>query len=547
MRHTFQTLAEVFNYSTDKYAKRPAYKLIDGDQSYTYASFSDTCRRISRTLSNFGINSGDKVAIFSQNMPNWSVAFFAITAFGRIAVPMLTELSENEITNILRHSDAKAIFVSRRLLSKVPGALLDGMHIVIATDDLSIIQSAPDSYTCDGTISSPLPDDVACLIYTSGTTGAAKGVMLTHKNFCVNIRASWDAHHVRRRDVFLSILPLAHTYEMSIGMLYPFAVGALVNYLNRPPTPSILIPNFKKIRPTCMLAVPLVIEKIYHSSIVPTIKASHFLSWLQRVSPTLLARLVGMRLRKTFGGRLCFFGVGGAKMDGEVEAFLGKAKFPYSIGYGLTETAPLIGYARVGQTCTGSWGHPAYGVQVRLDNVNPETGEGEIVAKGDCVMKGYYKDYKRTSQVIEPDGWFHTGDIASCDKKGRYFIKGRLGSVILGASGENIYPEEIEAVIDNIQDINESLVVERDGHLVALVHFNDNVLDWNYENQDRFIADLERRKQEIIDFVNTHVNRSSRIKEVEVEKQPFAKTATMKIKRFLYKEKKNNKAGEDNK
>lgn len=539
MKHNFQTLAEIFEYSTSKYAKRPAYYLIDGNQEYDYACFRDVCHRMSRQLSNFGINSGDKVAIFSQNMPNWAVAFFSITAFGRIAVPLLTELSENEITNILTHSEAKAIFVSERLLSKVPEKLLERMNLVIRLDDLSVIRTGPDAYTCDGTISSPLSDDVACLIYTSGTTGAAKGVMLTHKNFCVNIRSSWDAHKVRRHDVFLSILPLAHTYEMTIGMLYPFAVGALVNYLNRPPTPSILIPNFKKIRPTCMLSVPLVIEKIYRSSIVPTVEKSRFLSSLRKSSPLLLARLVGLRLKKTFGGRLKFFGIGGAKLDGEVEAFLRRAGFPYSIGYGLTETAPLIGYARVGETVVGSFGYPAYGTQMRLEDVNPETGEGEIVVKGDNVMKGYYKDYERTCRVLTPDGWFHTGDVASQDKKGRYHIKGRLGSVILGPSGENIYPEEIEAVLDNIKDINESLVVKRGGHLVALVHFNDNVLDWNYENQDRFLADLEKRKKAILDFVNSHVNRSSQIKEVEVEKQPFAKTATMKIKRFLYKDKKN--------
>ena len=540
MRHNFQTLAEVFDYATTKYSKRPAYGLIEGDQNYTYASFRETCRRLSRQLSNFGINSGDKVAIFSQNMPNWPVAFFAITAFGRIAVPLLTELTENEITNILTHSETKALFVSRRLYAKVPKDILDRMHIVIATDDLEILQTGEAAYTCDGSISNPLPDGVACLIYTSGTTGAAKGVMLTHKNFCVNIRASWDAHHVRRRDVFISILPLAHTYEMSIGMLYPFAVGAKVYYLMRPPTPSILLPNFKKYRPTCMLSVPLVIEKIYHASIVPTIRKSRFLRWLQKGFPLLLDRLVGLRLKKTFGGRLKFFGIGGAKLDGEVETFLRRARFPYSIGYGLTETAPLIGYARVGQTCVGSFGRPAYGVQLRLDNVNPETGEGEIVAKGDCVMKGYYKDYKRTCQVLSSDGWFRTGDVACRDRHGRFFIKGRLGSVILGPDGENIYPEEIESVINNIKDISESLVVKRDGHLVALVHFNDNVLDWNYDNHDRFISDLERRKKEILEFVNTHVSRSSRIKEVEVEEKPFDKTATMKIKRFLYKEKPKN-------
>ena len=539
MRHTFQSLSDVLNYCSAKYARRTAFSLIDGSQSYTYASFSETCLRISRELSNFGINAGDKVAILSQNSPNWPVALFSVTAFGRIAVPMLTELTVNEITNILVHSDSKALFVSRRLLPKVPEDILAKMHIVICTDDLSVIRAEDTAYTCDGYISSPLPDDLACIIYTSGTTGAAKGVMLTHKNFCANIYASWVAAPAYRRDVFLSILPLAHTYEMSVGMLYPFSVGARVCYINRPPTPSVLIPALKQIRPTMMLSVPLVIEKIYRSSIVPTIQKSKYLTWLQKVSPSLLCLLVGMKLKKTFGGRIHFFGIGGAKLDAEVEQFLGKAKFPYAIGYGLTETAPLICNANPHQTHLGTTGIAAAGVQIRLENKNPETGEGEIVVKGDNVMRGYYKDYNRTLQVLSPDGWFHTGDLATVDKRGRYSIKGRIGSVILGPSGENIYPEEIENVINNISDVCESLVVERDGHLIALVHFNDNVLDWDYENQDRFIEDLERRKQEILEFVNSHVNRNSRIKEVEVEKQPFVKTATMKIKRFLYKDNKN--------
>ena len=543
MRHNFQSLSDVLNYSSAKYARRTAFSLIDGSQSYTYASFNETCLRISRELSNFGINAGDKVAILSQNSPNWPVALFSVTAFGRIAVPMLTELTVNEITNILVHSDAKALFVSQRLLPKVPENILAKMHIVICTDDLSVIRAEDSAYTCDGYISNPLPDDLACIIYTSGTTGAAKGVMLTHKNFCANIYASWVAAPAYRRDVFLSILPLAHTYEMSVGMLYPFSVGARVCYINRPPTPSILVPALKQIRPTMMLSVPLVIEKIYRSSILPTIQKSKYLTWLKKFSPSLLCFLVGMRLKSTFGGRIHFFGIGGAKLDAEVEEFLGKAKFPYAIGDGLTETAPLICNANPSHTHLGTTGIAAAGVQIRLENVNPETGEGEIVVKGDNVMRGYYKDYNRTLQVLSPDGWFHTGDLATVDKRGRYSIKGRMGSVILGPSGENIYPEEIENVINNISDVSESLVVERDGHLVALVHFNDNVLDWNYENQDRFIEDLERRKQEILEFVNSHVNRNSRIKEVEVEKQPFVKTATMKIKRFLYGEKKdeNNK------
>ena len=537
MRHRFESLTDVFNYSIGKFAKRKAFCFADGSETLTYHEFGDRCRHLSEQLANFGINSGDRVAILSQNMPNWPVAYFAAVAFGRIAVPMLTELTPNEVGNIITHSEAKAAFVSKRLYDKIPAEVLAQLRIVFYTDDLSIARVGEEAYTCNGTISAPTPDDLACIIYTSGTSGAAKGVMLSHRNFVTNILEAWKAQHVYKKDVFLSILPLAHTYEMSIGMLYAFSHGAATYYLNRPPTPSVLIPSFSKIRPTVMLSVPLVIEKIYRASIVPTVQKSRFLTHLKKYFPALLYWLVGMRLKKTFGGRIKFFGIGGAKLDVEVEKFLKKARFPYAIGYGLTETAPLICNANPRQTHIGTTGIAAYGIQVRLENRDPETGEGEIVVKGDNVMRGYYKDYERTQSVFTKDGWFRTGDLASVDKRGRYSIKGRMGSVIIGPSGENIYPEEIESVINNINDISESLVVERNGRLVALVHFNDNVLDWNYENQDRFIEEMERRREEILKFVNERVNRSSRISDVEVEKEPFIKTATLKIKRFLYKEK----------
>ena len=538
MRHKFQTLTEVFNYSISKFAKRTSFCFSDGSDKYTYQEFGECCRRLSEQLANFGVNSGDRIAILSQNMPNWPIAYFSAVAFGRIAVPMLTELTPHEVGNIITHSEAKAAFVSKRLYDKIPEEVLSKLRIVFYTDDLSIARVGDEAYTCNGSLSAPTPDDLACIIYTSGTSGAAKGVMLSHRNFCANILEAWKAQPVNKHDIFLSILPLAHTYEMSIGMLYAFSHGAATYYLNRPPTPSVLIPSFSKIRPTIMLSVPLVIEKIYRSSIVPTVEKSRFLSHLKKYFPALLYWLVGMRLKKTFGGRIKFFGIGGAKLDIEVEKFLKKAHFPYAIGYGLTETAPLICNANPRQTHLGTTGIAAYGVQVRLENRDPETGEGEIVVKGDNVMRGYYKDYERTQSVFTKDGWFRTGDLASVDKRGRYSIKGRMVSVIIGPSGENIYPEEIESVINNINDISESLVVERNGRLVALVHFNDNVLDWNYENQDRFIEEMERRREEILKFVNERVNRSSRISDVEVEKEPFIKTATLKIKRFLYKEKK---------
>ncbi len=537
MKPQFSTIADLYEHSVASFAGRTAVEFVGGGQRYTYSQFRDCCDNISRLLSNFGIGAGDKVAILSENSPHWSAAFFAITVYGRIAVPMLPELSPDEVENILTHSEAKAIFISRKQLPKLSEAAIGRLKLVIAISDFSFIKAEGESYTCDGKVSRPTALDIAAILYTSGTTGSAKGVMLCHRNFCTNVLNSWYSFKVGRRDVFLSILPMAHTYEMSIGMLYPFSVGARVSYIQKVPTPSILLSTLAKVRPTVMLSVPLIIEKIYRSSIVPTISHSKSLSYLDRHAGWLLHMLVGLKLKKTFGGRIRFFGIGGAKLDSGVESFLHKAGFPYAIGYGLTETAPLICTAAPHRTSVGTTGRPVRGSQVKLVDINPATGEGEICVKGPNVMLGYYKDYERTQSVLSQDGWFRTGDLASIDSKGRFSIKGRLGSVIVGASGENIYPEEIETVINSISGIGESLVIQRDGKLVALVQFNDNIIDWNLEGQDKFIEDIEARKQAIIDFVNARVSRFSSIKSVEIQREPFIRTATHKIKRFLYEKK----------
>lgn len=539
MKPSFNTLAEVYDYSTAKFAKKVASEFVGGEQRYTFAQFKEKADNLSRVLSNFGIGSTEKVAILSENMPNWTVAFFAITAFGRIAVPMLPELSHDEVENILTHSDSKAIFISRKQLPKLDPLMIDSLNLVIDIDDFSFIKSDGKTYTCDGKVGSPTSMDTAAIIYTSGTTGKAKGVMLSHRNFCTNIMSSWYSHKIGKRDVMLSILPMAHTYEMSIGMLYPFATGARVCYIQKVPTPSVLIAALKEVRPTAMLSVPLIIEKIYKSSVLPTIRKSSFLLALKKNFPWLLYKLVGMKLMKTFGGRIRFFGIGGAKLDRNVEKFLKHAGFPYAIGYGLTETAPLICAASPKKTRVGSTGRALPGVEVKLDNVNPETGEGELIVKGPNVMLGYYKDYERTLPVLGLDGWFRTGDLASVDKKGRYYIKGRMGSLILGSSGENIYPEEIEAVINSFEGVGESLVVQRDGKLVALVQMNDNILNWNLEGEDKFVKDLEELQKSIKEFVNARVSKFSNIRQVEIQREPFVKTATHKIKRFLYEKDKN--------
>lgn len=530
------TLAKLYDYSTTFYENRPMSEMLGTDLKYTYGTFKHKCDEMSRKLSQYGIGAGDRVAVLSQNTPNWTVAFFSAVAFGRVAVPILPDSSENEVTNILEHSGCKALYVSKKYLPKVNPEIMKRLTLVIDIEDFTMIGRDDDAFTCDGRTIAPQPDDLATIIYTSGTTGSAKGVMLSHRNLCTNIVISYHAHKTDEKDVWLSILPMPHTYEMSIGMLYPMFVGAKVVYLPKPPTATVLIAALKKVRPTIMLSVPLIIEKMYKASILPTIQASRVLKWMHRKMACLLYWFVGLRLKKTFGGRIKFFGIGGAKLNPVVEKFLKKARFNYAIGYGMTECAPLICTAGVKQTHVGTTGGAAYGVDVKLINVNPETGEGEIVVKGDNVMLGYYKDPERTKAAFTEDGWFRTNDLASVDEKGRYSIKGRLNNMILGPSGENIYPEEIEKVINDIDGVDESLVVERDGKLVALVQLNSNVLDWNQESEDQFFEKLEARKQAIMSYVNKKVNRSSKVAGVEVVKEPFEKTATQKIRRFKYRD-----------
>jgi long-chain acyl-CoA synthetase len=530
------TLAKLFDYATDKFAKRPLSRFVEGGQEYTYESFKHTCLQLSHRFNRFGISARDKVAILSNNMPNWTVAMFSCVPFGRVTVPILPDSSESEITNIINHSECKAIFVSKRLLKKLSQEVIDKLTLVIDIETFEFIKKDDKAFTCEGHGVDPQADDLASIIYTSGTSGKAKGVMLSHRNFCQNIIAAYHAHKAGKHDRWLSILPMSHTYEMAFSVLYPLYVGGCVYYIQKPPTPSILMAAMKKIRPSIMCAVPLIIEKVYKSSVVPTIEKSRVLSWMKAHTPWLLYRMIGKKLYQSFGGKLKFFGIGGSKLDSTVEDFLHKAGFPYAIGYGLTETAPLITNACVGKTVVGSIGVPAYNVEVKLQNVNPETGEGEIVAKGDNVMLGYYRDPERTRSVLTDDGWFRTNDLACKDAKGRYYIKGRLGNMIVGPSGENIYPEEIEQVINTFSGVNESLVVERNGKLVALVKFDDNVLDWNQEREDKFFENLQATKQAVLEYVNKHVSKQSKIGEVEAMKEGFEKTATQKIRRFKYKE-----------
>ena len=531
------TLAKLYEYATSVYGKKQYTQWYDTKEGgYTYNSFKLKCDSLSKKLTQYGIGAGDKVAILSQSMPNWSVAFFSIVPFGRIAIPILPDSSENEVTNIINHSETKVIFVSQRLAGKISEDIKSRMTLIIDLDTFEVLSSDENKFTCDGRTTVPTPDDIATIIYTSGTTGSAKGVVLSHRNLASNVITCYHSCKRTHKDRWLSILPMAHTLEMTLSMLYPMYCGATVYYLQKPPVPSLLMKALKVVKPTTMLTVPLIIEKVYKGSVLPTIKKSRTLSWMNEHMHGLMCRIIGMKLKATFGGCISFYGIGGAKLDPEVESFLLKAKFPYAIGYGLTETSPLLGYAMHGWRTVGSFGYPVYNVKLKLHNVNPETGEGEIVAKGPNVMLGYYKDPKRTKSVFTEDGWFRTSDIAVQDKKGRFYIKGRNSNMILGPSGENIYPEEIENVINNVEGVSESIVVERGGRLVALVQPAENFIQWDKESEDKLYEKLDRWKAALLKTVNRNVSKTSQVSSVEVMKEPFEKTATQKIRRFKYKD-----------
>ena len=531
------TLAKLYEYATTVYSKKQYTQWYDTKEGgYTYNEFKSKCDSLSKKLTQYGIGAGDKVAILSQSMPNWSVAFFSIVPFGRIAIPILPDSSENEVTNILEHSESKVIFVSQKLASKVSEECRNRLTLVIDIETFEVLKADDDKFTCDGRATVPTPEDIATIIYTSGTTGSAKGVVLSHRNLASNVITCYHSCKRNDKDRWLSILPMAHTLEMTLSMLYPMYCGATVYYLPKPPVPSLLMKALKVVKPTTMLTVPLIIEKVYKGSVLPTIQKSRTLSWMNEHMNGLMCRIIGMKLKATFGGHISFYGIGGAKLDPEVEKFLLKAKFPYAIGYGLTETSPLLGYSMNGWRTVGSFGYPVYNVQLKLHNVNPETGEGEIVAKGPNVMLGYYKDPKRTKSVFTEDGWFRTSDIAVQDEKGRFFIKGRNNNMILGPSGENIYPEEIENVINNVEGVSESIVVERDGRLVALVAPQENFIQWDKEGEDKLYEKLDAWKKKLLSITNKNVSKASQVSSVEVMKEPFEKTATQKIRRFKYKD-----------
>ncbi len=539
------TFPSKFAETLQKHGNKNAYAFV-GEEPKTYEQVNREVKALTAFLERKGIAPGDKVAILSSNMPNWGIAYFSITFMGAVAVPILPDFSVTEVKNVLDHSEAKAIFISNTLLPKLEGYNSEIIKTVIQIEDFSI---SGESDLFGGFDITAVPagsyqvneEDLASIIYTSGTTGRSKGVMLTHKNITFNAMKGMVIQWIDENDRFLSVLPLSHTYENTLGLILPMLGGACVYYLRKPPTPVVLIPAMAEIKPTMMLTVPLIMEKIYFNKILQAFQEKFILRLLYKIPffRKILNMAAGKKLYATFGGNLKFYGIGGAKLNRSVEQFLIEAKFPYAIGYGLTETAPLLAGANPAKSVFESTGPAIEGIELRINNPDKKTGEGEIWAKGPNIMKGYYKEPEITAEVLTPDGWFKTGDLGTLDKRNNLYIRGRLKNMIVGASGENIYPEEIESVINNFRFVVESLVVQQKGKLVAMVHLNMEEIEKKYQHMKEDMSEkYEGKKEELLaelkEYVNSNVNKFSQITKVIFQPVPFQKTATLKIKRFLY-------------
>ncbi|MCL2066697.1 MAG: AMP-binding protein [Treponema sp.] len=535
--------------ASEKYGDRHAFALFKEEgisRRISYRTAGYRARQLGLLLGQLGISPGDRVLLISENRPEWPVAYFGIAMAGAVSIPLLTGFSPEQVLHIAGHAGASAIILSGEMSekmgqykSKLPAAMPvifldnlagagidDKIEITVSIDGSEKRIPLPASIDDSVRFHGRKPDDLASIIYTSGTLGGSKGVMLSGANLISCALSTQSLVTITPRDRVISVLPLAHAYECSLGLLAPFMSGAVINYLDRPPSASVLLPAAKKLRPTIMVSVPLFIEKMYYSGVAPKLRKSRL--YRCPVTRPLAALFAGRKLKKVLGGKMSFFGVGGAPLSEEVEDFLRRARFPYAHGYGLTEAAPLVAGSAPRTFPFRSVGPALKGVEIRIAaNSGGVLGIGEIQVRGPNVMMGYYRDEVQTRETFTEDGWLRTGDLGSIDGRGRLYVRGRLKALILGSGGENIYPEEIEGLLGTSEIVEEALVFSGEkGELVAMVRLTDAA--------KAAVSKIEHAMEELRAWANKKLASFSRLSRIEIRNEPFEKTPTMKIKRYLY-------------
>jgi long-chain acyl-CoA synthetase len=542
------------------YGSLPSIATVE-EQPIVYLQLKQQIQDAAGALVARGIKKGDRVAIMGENCPNWVIAYLAITSMGAVAVPVLTGFPDTDTRHILRNSEAQGIFIEPKQRQKLEGMDDKTLKFICDLENMAFTdlrkvhsgfigktlalfkrgrpKSAADS-EAQADAPEPEADELAVIIYTSGTTGHSKGVMLTQRNIVFDVIHGIERFPINSDDRFLSILPLAHTFEATGGMLCPIAIGASIYYMRGLPTPQKLLAAMETVKPTAVLTVPLVIDKIFRKKILPQIQGKPIVNKLYPLAffRKKLHQVAGRKLVQSFGNKLRFFMFGGASLNEDVEVFLRDAGISYSTGYGMTETAPIMTINPFGQVKVGSCGKPIPGIEMAIHDADPQSGIGEIIVRGPIVMSGYYKNPDATAEVFLNDGWLKTGDLGCFDSEGYLFIKGRCKNVIIGPSGENIYPEAIEQKILQEPYFQEVVVFEENGRLLVKAYLDYDVLDREFERNKLNDAEARKLTADILEQararINTQLPAFSQIQRIHEHPEPFEKTPTNKVKRYLY-------------
>jgi long-chain acyl-CoA synthetase len=520
------------------------------EKGYTYKEIASRIFKIHMFFKETGIHEGDKIGLVGRNSAHWCIIYLATVTYGAVIVPILPDFKPEDLANLINHSDSKILFIDDKIFESLDRGKIPEVAGVISLEDFSMISAGnpivksafesleetfakayPEIKKEDIKFSDISNDKLAVISYTGGTTGFSKGVMLSHNSLAANVRYAQNNMPLKPGDPVVSFLPLAHTYGCAFEFLFPFTFGCHITILTKTPSPQILIQAFKEIRPRLILSVPLVIEKIYKKQLLPVI--SKPLMKILLVIPVikrLLYNKICKTLTETFGGRFKEIVIGGAAFNPEAEKFFKKIGLRFSVGYGMTECGPLISYASWDTTKLGASGRSVDSLEVTIDSSDPQKELGEIILRGENVMLGYYKNEKATKDIIDDKGWMHTGDLGIIDKEGNIFIKGRSKTMILGPSGKNIFPDEIEAIINNMDYIAESLVIAEDNKLIGLIFPDYEMMKRDNISEEQLVTILDKTKKE----VNEKIPEFMAVSKFRIHPEEFAKTPKRSIKRFLY-------------
>ena len=517
------------------------------NQGITYGEVESRIARLHGLFHTAGLKKGDRVAFLGKNSSQWAISYLATITYGAVVVPIMPNFTPTDVHHIINHSDAVWIFANQNLWDTLESEKMFNLKAAISLEDfselfskkgkksekISAFHAIKDEPIEEGVFHpAEVPNsEIYAIIYTSGTTGYSKGVILTHNNITSNMVYARTHMPLVAGDPILSFLPLAHAYGCAIELLYPFTLGCHITFLGKTPTPQILIKAFKEIKPRLILSVPLIIEKIYKKQIKPLIDKPliKILMNVPFMEKNIMTK-VNNKLTETFGGNFHEVVIGGAALNEEVQTFLKKAGFAITIGYGMTECAPLISYAGWKKTKLGSAGKVVDNMEMKIDSEDPQNIVGEILVKGEHVMAGYYKNPEATAETIDKDGWLHTGDLGIIDKDGFLFIRGRSKSMILGPSGQNIYPEEIESFVSNWPYVQETLIVERKDVLVALIYPDFDAADSHHLSEQQMTELFENKRKEL----NKQLASYMQVGRIQIVPNEFEKTPKKSIKRFMY-------------